>query len=204
VGKNNAILYTSGLILARNSGSVPIEGPEMAKKTVMLDKYARDARAWRDFATHNYAASTYLFESHNPYLIFNAATLGHHALEMYLKAALICEGGTVFDPQKLKQLPSSVRPQIADCAWGHDLVVLARQLAVKRTDFDLGEQMDILVPWHVSGGVVTVEQGFQIFNPFFSELRYPQELTMGGVGEDDKLPLDELVDRLQPFLAKIK
>jgi hypothetical protein len=44
-----------------------------------------------------------------------------------------------------------------------------------------------------------------LFDPFFSELRYPQELkTMGGVGEDDKLPLEELVEKLDPFLEKIK
>ena len=51
----------------------------------------------------------------------------------------------------------------------------------------------------------TIEQGFELFDPFFSELRYPQELkTMGGVGENDKLPLAELVKTLQPFLEKIQ
>jgi hypothetical protein len=51
----------------------------------------------------------------------------------------------------------------------------------------------------------TIEQGFELFDPFFSEVRYPQELkTMGGVGEDDKLPLAELVKTLEPFLEKIK
>jgi hypothetical protein len=79
---------------------------------------------------------------------------------MYLKAALICEGGTVFDPKKIKHPGSSAKLQAADCAWGHDLVVLARQLSAKRPDFDLGEQMHIRIPWHKSGGVVTVEQGF--------------------------------------------
>lgn len=174
------------------------------KKTIALDKYARDARAWKAFADHNYAASTYLFESHKPILIFAAATLGHHALEMYLKAALVCEGATVFDSTKVKYLNTSVKLSPADCVWGHDLVVLARQLAARRTEFNLGERMHVLIPWHKSGGAVTVEQGFEIFNPFFSELRYPQQLTMGGVGEDDKLPLDELVARLQPFLSKIR
>jgi hypothetical protein len=72
------------------------------KKPLMLDKYARDPKAWKAFADHNYAASVHLFESHNPFLIFNAATLGHHCLEMYLKAALICEGCAVFDPKKVK------------------------------------------------------------------------------------------------------
>ncbi len=174
-----------------------------SKDKIALDKYARDAKAWKAFADHNYAASAYLFESHNPFLIFAAATLGHHALEMYLKAALICEGATVFDPNRLKALEPSANLKAADCVWGHDLVVLARQLASRRPDFDLSEQMDVIIPWHESGGVVTVEQSLEIFNPFFSELRYPQELTMAGVGEDDRLTLDELVGRLLPFLSKI-
>ena len=175
----------------------------MAKKRMALDRYARDPKAWKAFADHNYAASIYLFDSHNPFLIFNAATLGHHCLEMYLKAALICEGATVFDPKKITHLDNSLKLQPSDCAWGHDLVALARQLASRRPDFNLSEQMCLLLPWHFSG-VPTVEKGFEVFNPFFSELRYPQELTMGGVGEDDKLPLQELVTRLQPFLEKIK
>src|SRR5271157_308114 len=122
-----------------------------AKKSLALDKYARDPKAWKAFADHNYAASIYLFESHNPFLIFNAATLGHHCLEMYLKATLICEGATVFDPTKIKHLDKSVKLQPSDCAWGHDLVGLARQLAAKRRDFDLSEQMSTLLPWHFLG-----------------------------------------------------
>jgi hypothetical protein len=174
----------------------------MSKKTMKPDKYARDPRAWRDFAKFNLSASMYLFESHDPFKIFAAATLGHHALEMYLKAALICEGFTVFNPRDVKHLDPPGTLQESDCAWGHDLVVLARQLAAKRPDFDLAKRMMFLWPWH--SGVPTVERGFEVFNPFFSELRYPQELTMGGVGEDDKLPLGELVTLLQPFLERIK
>jgi hypothetical protein len=173
-----------------------------AKKTLTPDKYAQDARAWRDFAKFNLSASMYLFESHDPFKIFAAATLGHHALEMYLKAALICEGCTVFDPNKINRLDPSVKLQASDCAWGHDLVILARQLAARRPDFDLAKPMMFLWPWH--SGASTVERGFEVFNPFFSELRYPQALTMGGVGEDDKLPLGELVAHLEPFVANIK
>lgn len=175
----------------------------MAKKILTLDKYAKDPRAWRAWADHNYAASSYLFQSHRPILIFAAATLGHHALEMYLKSALICEGFTAFDPSNIKHLDPSVGLQKQDCVWGHDLVALAHQLAAKRSDFKLSDPMNTLMPWHHSG-LATVERGFEVFNPFFSELRYPQELTMGGVGEDDKLPLDELVGRLKPFLPEIK
>jgi hypothetical protein len=176
-----------------------------AKKYLKLDKYAQDPQAWKAWADHNYAASTYLFDSHQPILIFAAATLGHHALEMYLKAALISEGCTVFEPKKLKYLKSSVKPKPGDCVWGHVLVDLAHQLAKRRSDFDLTAKMQVLVrPWHTGGGAVTVEQAFALFDPFFSELRYPQELTIGGVGEDDRWPLKDLVERLKPFLAKIK
>ena len=173
-----------------------------ARKNIKLDKYARDARAWKNFAGIAYTAAIELFETRNLLLIFPAATLGHHALEMYLKAALICEGYTVFNPRDLKYLVPPGTLQAADCAWGHDLVALARILAEKRPDFDLTEEMVSLMPWQHSG-TPTVERGFEVFNPFFSELRYPQELTMSGVGEDDKISLYELVERLKPFLENI-
>jgi hypothetical protein len=180
----------------------------MAKQFLKLDKYAQDPRAWLAWGKHNYMASTYLFESHNPFLIFAAATLGHHALEMFLKAALVQEGVTIFNPRKLRDLDPSVRPDAKDCAWDHGLVVLAHQLAARRPDFDLSEKIDFLMPWHVPTQtmcvVPTLEQAFELFDPFFSELRYPQELTMGGVGEDDKIVLDKLVKKLEPFLPKIK
>jgi hypothetical protein len=35
-----------------------------------------------------------LFSTRNPFMYFAAATLGHHALEMFLKAALIATGMT--------------------------------------------------------------------------------------------------------------
>ena len=50
-----------------------------------------------------------------------------------------------------------------------------------------------------------MEEGFALFNLFFSELRYPQQLEkMEGVGDHEKIVLDELVARLQPFVAKVK
>src|SRR6266853_2489642 len=177
----------------------------MAKKTLKLDKYAQDARAWKAWGDHNYAASSYLFQSHQPILIFAAATLGHYALEMYLKAALICQGCTVFDPKNLKALDPPMKLQRANCAWGHNLVPLARKLATRQPNFDLRARMKVFVrPWRKGGGLVTVQQAFALFDPFFFELRYPQQLTMGGVGEDDRLPLDELVERLKPFLPEIR
>jgi len=62
------------------------------RRTMKLDKYARDGRAWRDFAKVAYTGAVHLFGSANLFLVFPAATLAHHALEMYLKAALIAEG----------------------------------------------------------------------------------------------------------------
>jgi HEPN domain-containing protein len=170
----------------------------MVKEAIKLGKYAQDARAWKTAAGIAYTAALTLFETRNLLLIFPAATLGHHALEMYLKAALICEGCTVFNPRDWKHLNPQTF-QEADCAWGHDLVQLARQLAAKRSDFDLTEEMVSLMPWQHEV-TATVHRGFEVFNPFFSELRYPCELTMSGVGEDDKVLLYKLVERIQPFL----
>jgi hypothetical protein len=41
---------------------------------------------------------------------------------------------------------------------------------------------------------VTIERGLAIFNPFFTELRYPQEMRlMSGLGPEHRLLLDELI-----------
>lgn len=167
-----------------------------------LDKYAKDARAWHEWAKVNYTASAELFTSDNPLLYLPAATLGHHALEMYLKSALISEGMTVFNPVILPSLDPRLGVTRSDCAWGHNLVELAKRLAEKRSNFNLDAEMDIrecstlLMP-------MTLRAGFALFDPFFSELRYPQESRkLGGAGVDEKLVLDVLVARLQPFLSK--
>ncbi len=81
-----------------------VEGGPMSSP----DKYARDARSWRDFAKVNHVAAKHLFGSGNPFMYLVAATLGHHALEMYLKAALISEGMTVFNPKELQGLDPGV------------------------------------------------------------------------------------------------
>jgi hypothetical protein len=47
-----------------------------------LDRFARDARAWKECAEINYIASGHLFSSSNLFVYVTAATLGHHALEM--------------------------------------------------------------------------------------------------------------------------
>jgi len=171
-------------------------------RSPQLDKYARDPSAWRDWGKINHAASAELFGSSNPFLYVPAATLAHHALEMYLKSALICEGMTVFNPVILRSLGPAFALTKSSCVWGHCLVDLARQLSGKRPDFSLLAEMNIpgcrtfLMPMQVVAG-------FKVFDPFFSELRYPQDLKkLGGIGQDKKFVLDELVLRLQPLLSE--
>jgi hypothetical protein len=164
---------------------------------VQLDTYARDFALWRDWAAIDYKAATTLFETHDPFLLFPAATLGHHALEMYLKSALVVNGATIFDPKKLKSLDPGVTLAAADCAWGHSLVELARHLARRSATFDLSRQMDI-VGYLTMKEPMTIEEGLSIFDPFFSELRYPQEMSkVEGIGEEHKHLLDSLVSELR-------
>ena len=174
-----------------------------AMQSPQLDKYARDARAWRDGGKNNHAAAVALFETGNVLLYLPAATLGHHALEMYLKSALISEGMTVFNPVILKSLELGTALRRSDCAWGHCLVELARQLSGRRPDFYLSAEMNLskcqtlLMP-------MTLEAAFGLFDPFFSELRYPQDIKKDTLCRDLKLVLDVLVVRLQPFLDKVR
>jgi hypothetical protein len=45
---------------------------------------------------------------------------------------------------------------------------------------------------------MTVREGLSLFNPFFSELRYPRELEkVGGLGGEHKELLDGLVAELR-------
>jgi hypothetical protein len=174
----------------------------LKRGSVQLDKYANDARAWREFAEVDYAASVLLFTSDRPFLWFAAATLGHHALEMFLKAALICEGMTVCDRQKIpKNNRTTLKPE--DCVWGHDLLCLARKLGRKRPEFDLSVVIKTPGCLAAEDRLLTVELGFEIFDPFFSELRYPGELTkVECLGAEHKIILEELVTRLRPFGSK--
>lgn len=168
---------------------------------IQLDKYARDARAWRDAARFNYTSARTLFTSENNIVTcIPAATLAHHALEMFLKAVLIVEGMTVFNPKDLNKLDRTVGLAKRDCVWGHQLVRHAKLLASKRQDFDLTDTSKI--PFYFPHkGPMTLETGFALFDPFFFELRYPQELVdLDSVGPDDVVILDSLVRTLEPYL----
>jgi hypothetical protein len=165
--------------------------------SLKLDKYARDFKLWRDWAAINYAAATTLFETHDPFLLFPAATLGHHALEMYLKSALIVKGMTVFDPTKIKSLEPGTNLTTGFCAWGHGLIKLAKQLEKLSPNFELSKELDF-VGYVVLEGPMTLEEGLRIFDPFFSELRYPQEMKkVAGLEYEEKVLLDALVKELR-------
>jgi hypothetical protein len=172
------------------------------KSVKSLDPYARSAPEWRDLGYHNYAASRALFNSGDPFLWFPAATLGHHALEMFLKAVLIHEGMTVFDPREIKGLDAALGLAKDDCVWGHALVELAKKVAEKRADFDLDAQLSCFV---VGEEVpINLLRAFAIFDPFFSELRYPQRLRhIEGLGECHGELLDHLYEYLKPLLDEI-
>ena len=75
-------------------------------------------------------------------MYFPATVLGHHALEMYLKAALIRSGMTACNPRKIKFLDSSIGITKQECAWGHDLIALAEELARIRPDFNTSTKWD--------------------------------------------------------------
>jgi len=163
---------------------------------VKLDKYARDFKMWRDWAAIDYRAAQTLFETGDPFLWFPAATLGHYALEMYLKAALIANGLTIFDPGKLKHLDAGITLLREECAWGHELVRLAEQLAERNPAFDPSKQMNFVGVVLETG--MTIKEGLSIFNPFFSELRYPQEMRqVQGLGEEHLRLLNSLVAELR-------
>lgn len=175
--------------------------PHMTKK-LTLDKYARNAPEWRDAGFHNYRASIALFESGDPFLWLTAAVLGHHALEMLLKAILIQEGMTVFDKASVKDLDPALGLKKTDCAWGHNLVELARKVEGKRTDFKLSAQ----IPWSDVGEEtpISVLKGFEIFEAFFWELRYPRGLqNVSELGDFHGELLRCLYEYLEPFLAEI-
>jgi len=169
-----------------------------------LDRFARDPRAWRDSARINHAAAIELFQSKNNIVTcIPAATLAHLTLEMFLKAALIVEGMTVFDPKFVDRLDLTLGLARQDCVWGHSLVDHAKRLAERRPEFDLNDTTKI--PFHFPHkGPMTLEAGFAVFDPFFFELRYPGELTeLDGVGPGDVLMFQSLVDAIEPFLKSV-
>ncbi len=139
------------------------------------EPYRRNAKAWRVNAEFALYSSKILFETRNPTTWFSAAILGHHALEMLLKSALVCEGFTV----------AKGEPQHG-FAWGHRLVELARLLVSRRREFPFDKSATVLAR----------------FDAFFDELRYPSDLEkVEELSEEDKHDLVEIADCIRPFAA---
>src|SRR5437762_12653986 len=108
----------------------------------------RETRKYGD-AEATFRAAKLLFEHPDLSFWFSASVLGHHALEMLLKSALIRVGCIV----------SRGKPEDG-YVWGHDLEKLAPLLASKRQDFCT----------HVFSQLAR-------FDAFFDELRYPKALN---------------------------
>ncbi len=89
--------------------------------------FSADAPTWLQWAEQTYAGAHVLFNQGNPFLWFPAAILGHQALEMFLKAALIKRGRRV----------------IKRDVWGHNLVDLACELARTGVVFPFGLLRDL-------------------------------------------------------------
>jgi hypothetical protein len=174
-------------------------GGASVKPPMPLDKYAKDAETWLIYARINYDGARVLFTHERALtLCFPAASLGHHALEALIKTALIRAGMTIFDPAKLKRLDPSTSLSETDCAWGHELLGLGKLLASKRPDFDLRKHLNFVAfPRETP---MDIETGLTVFDPFFWELRYPQQLKeLDGIGPDDVGLLDALFAEIMPF-----
>jgi HEPN domain-containing protein len=97
------------MVVAQATGHTPISD------------FSADALTWLQWAEQTYAGAHVLFNDGNPFLWFSAATLGHQALETFLKAALIKTGRRIDKSD----------------VWGHDLVGLARELEMTGVAFPL-------------------------------------------------------------------
>jgi len=152
-----------------------------------IDQYTKDAREWRMNAEYAYEAAILLFNNYaNPFVWFSAAMLGHHALEMLLKSALIREGCPIVE--KGKPEDGSV--------WGHDLEKLAALLESKRPDFSLKIRPRSDIP------LLSCKTYLARYNAFFNELRYPRaspNVDSLGPGREEAQLLTELMDGIRPF-----
>jgi HEPN domain-containing protein len=138
-----------------------------------IDVAAQNAREWRVAAEGALRAACILFNG-SPEVWFSAALLGHHALEMLIKSALIRQGFIV-----AKGKPEN------GFAWGHSVVELARAVASRCTDFNADGFF-----WDDLAG----------YDTFFEELRYPGILkNFDELGEHHRLVLLDLMQVIRPF-----
>lgn len=135
---------------------------------------------WRRNAESTFDAATLLFNLNNPSVWFSAAILGHHALEMLLKSALLREGCKIAKGD----------------VWGHALEVLASRLVSKRPEFSLK------ISPHPLLRLIPCKTYLARYDAFFNELRYPSaspNVDSLGPGRDEAELLSELMDSIRPF-----
>jgi hypothetical protein len=163
---------------------------------------ATDSFGWALFAQFSHKGARALFSAQDTTLVFPASVLAHSAIEMYLKAALIKAGCAVFNPRDVKKVDPALRLEKSDCAWGHNLMKLGLQFASREAGFDL--QAVILDRFPTRSGGLTVEGALEIFDPYFSEIRYPSPIEkLDGIGPAYGVLLDKLVERLLPFVPNV-
>src|SRR5579862_2138294 len=156
--------------------------------TDVLDEYATDHRTWKVSGEMYQQASSLLFTQPDTLMWLPAATLAHHAIERYLKAALIVAGVTICTKETAK------KAEIHDHIWGHDLVELGKRLGKLRREFKLNALLPISA-YILQTSPCSVEMGLSHFDPFFTELRYPQRLErMDPVSPQDPILLDHIMD----------
>ena len=131
-----------------------------------------DPIAWFQSAENMRTAAVELFRSGNPLLWFPAALLGHQALEMFLKAALIREGLEVGPPPK-------------GTVWGHRLICLGEKL----TAIGKNKLPDVCF------------ETLAYFDECFKELRYPTVRAKGNLklGENEAERLEAAVSYILPY-----
>jgi len=80
--------------------------------------------------------------------------------------------------------------------------VLANVFAARNANFDLDARF--VAPTVVVEMPMTIMKAFEMFDPFFSELRYPVEANLvDELGEEHGFVLDAVVEYLESFLKKI-
>lgn len=93
-----------------------------------MSDFSTNAETWLQWAEQTYAGAHLLFNNGNPLLGLPAAFLGHQALEMFLKAALIKQDRRV----------------VNEDVWNHNLVDLASELVKTGFNFPAGFVEDLL------------------------------------------------------------
>jgi hypothetical protein len=119
-----------------------------------------------------------------------------------LPALLPCDANCKGEPIEFLQSPNRQQSpefrRLCLGTWGHNLVALATMLSGKRSDFKLSTPLGLQRIFDKSP--LMLRSGLALYDPFFFEFRYSQELNkLESIGPDDVIVLDALVRVLTPF-----